>query len=297
MIAITSAEQWHELRRTRIGGSEVAALFGCSPWHSTYSLWQEKAGRIRAEPLQQTERMFWGAWLQGRVAAGAVARGLVSDVTSMHDEAANIPTVYCEHPTLAGMGASPDGECVHPDHGRCLVEVKCVDWLRYRDDWLDGPPLRVSLQGQHTLACVPGSAYAGVFYIVLVGGNQLETYYEPRSLSVAAEIERRVTEFWRSIADGTPPPPDGHDATTASLVRMHPEDDGSVIDLSGQAEEACEGYLAAIDRRKEANLCVVAHANALREMLGDATAGTCEGYALKWALTAAGQRRLSVKEI
>ena len=45
-VPITSEAEWRELRARHVGGSEVAALYGCSPYLSHWALWQIKAGLL-----------------------------------------------------------------------------------------------------------------------------------------------------------------------------------------------------------------------------------------------------------
>ena len=43
---IKSEAHWHELRAKHVGGSEVAALFGRSPYSTPWQMWMEKAGKL-----------------------------------------------------------------------------------------------------------------------------------------------------------------------------------------------------------------------------------------------------------
>jgi predicted phage-related endonuclease len=53
---------WLARRRLGIGGSDVAALLGISPWHSQMSLWMEKRGEL--ENAEQTDNQRWGLALE-----------------------------------------------------------------------------------------------------------------------------------------------------------------------------------------------------------------------------------------
>lgn len=39
-------EEWLELRKAYIGGSEAGAIIGMNPYKSAYTLWAEKTGRL-----------------------------------------------------------------------------------------------------------------------------------------------------------------------------------------------------------------------------------------------------------
>jgi len=57
----THTGAWHEARATRLGGSEVAAVLGLSPWLSRFSLWHiKKGGWVQPE----VDEMRWGRMLE-----------------------------------------------------------------------------------------------------------------------------------------------------------------------------------------------------------------------------------------
>ena len=57
--------EWHEQRRLALGGSEVAAVLGISPFESRFSLWHRKAGL--AQPIQDSPEMEWGRRLESAI--------------------------------------------------------------------------------------------------------------------------------------------------------------------------------------------------------------------------------------
>lgn len=57
---------WLEARKSGIGGSDVAAVLGMSPWRSPMDVWLEKTGR--SEPVEENDAMYWGKKLEALVA-------------------------------------------------------------------------------------------------------------------------------------------------------------------------------------------------------------------------------------
>ena len=51
-------QEWLELRRTGIGGSDCAAALGMSKWQSQLGLWLDKMGQ--GKPVEESEAMYWG---------------------------------------------------------------------------------------------------------------------------------------------------------------------------------------------------------------------------------------------
>ena len=55
-----------ELRKTYIGGSDIAAIMGLSPYRTRYQVWAEKTGRT--EPKAENESMMWGKRIEDLIA-------------------------------------------------------------------------------------------------------------------------------------------------------------------------------------------------------------------------------------
>ena len=301
---------WLAARRSTVGGSEVAALFGCQPAYalSAFALWQAKAGRI-AEPEVRAERAEWGLRLEAAIAAAAAER-LGVEVE---------PGRWVRHPSVPGMAATTDfhvkdgGSLGHEGPG--VMEVKNADWLIHRRTWVGGePPLHVLLQLQHQLAC---TGFGWGVVVALIGGNRLaEPYVYKARPALVAEIERRVEGFWQSVERGEPPEPDGAESTIRALARLHPEDDGGREPLDLAADEglplACARLLDAQARRRAAELDERAAKALILARMGSARLGRCAGYLIEAAAVAgspdrvasagetirgrAGHRRLNVRE-
>lgn len=238
----------HSAARSKvIGASEVAALFGLSPYTTLYELWHRKAGDLPEVDLSDNERVFWGQILERAIAEGiALQTGWRVGPYSGH----------VLHPTVAGMGCSPDCRVQHPERGDGLLQIKNVDalifakWPRSESGAVE-PPMNYQLQVQHELACTgkPWGALA-----VLVGGNRLEIFEFERHEGVIARIEAEVTRFWQSIEAGEEPQPDF--ARDLETIRMLYGDtlEGEVVDLSGnpRVSELCADYTAASGAEKSA---------------------------------------------
>ena len=58
-----NSPEWHELRRTGIGGSDIAAICKTSPWTSPMALWAKKTGRL-SDDYTPSEAAEWGTRLE-----------------------------------------------------------------------------------------------------------------------------------------------------------------------------------------------------------------------------------------
>src|SRR5690606_1735645 len=212
-------------RHKVVGASEVAALFGLSPFVTLYELWHRKAGDLPEVDLSDNERVFWGTVLEPAIADG---------IATQTGWRMGLYRGHVQHATVEGMGCSPDCWVDHPERGDGLVQIKNVDaivfakWPRGESGAVE-PPMQYQLQVQHELACT-GKSWGAL--AVLVGGNRLEIFEYSRHEGVIARIEAEVTKFWQSIRDGAEPQPDfARDLETIRAL-YGTALEGEVVDLS-----------------------------------------------------------------
>lgn len=232
-IIVRNEAHWHELRAANIGSSDQPALWGVSPFKTPFQLWHEKRGTLQTEDLSENLRVICGKHLEA---------GIAMAIAEIHKLKIRKTRRYIAHPTVEGMGASLDYE-VATDDGWLPLEIKNVDFMVWRDEWLhDGdahePPEHIDIQIQHQISCTE-SPYAMLG--VLVGGNTLHLIRRDRHEGIVAAIKAKVVAFWKSIADGIEPDIDAADDLDA-LLRVRTATDGSTIDLRGDSQ--LEGLLA-----------------------------------------------------
>ena len=225
IILPTDENHWLSLRAQDITSTEVAALFGCSPYLTKFELWHRKKDRT-VITLEPSERMRWGTRLQDSIAQG-IAEDQGWRVRRMAE--------YIRNSELR-IGASFDfgiletvdfpGINFKDEQPIGLLEIKNVDSLAFRDGWiidgdtLEAPP-HIELQVQHQLL-VSGlsTAYIGA----LIGGNRVVLIKRESDSNVHYAIKNAVAEFWKSIEENNPPPP------------IFPQDSQAVSKLYGYAE-------------------------------------------------------------
>lgn len=217
--------EWLALREMHVGGSEVAALFyqwktaagetvvrhmfepmaeddvclGClSPYSTGYRLFQEKAGKLKPEDFG-SERMDAGTYLESAIAEWSRKK---------FDWNLRKVRRYIQHPNHPGWGASLDFEVHEKGRAGWPVEVKNVDGLIYRDQWVgEGDeifdwPLHINLQLQHQI----GAAEAPEGYVVCcVRGNELKRGHIRRHEATQARIGEAIDMFWQAVDQGADP--------------------------------------------------------------------------------------------
>ena len=57
-----------EVRKLFIGGTDIAALLRMHPYRKKYRVWLEKTGRMDPDNLDDNEAVFWGSFLEDKIA-------------------------------------------------------------------------------------------------------------------------------------------------------------------------------------------------------------------------------------
>lgn len=229
-------QHWHALRAQDLTSTDIAALFGLSPYATAIDVWHNKRDGVTAS-VPDNERMKWGRRLES-----VVAHGIAEDqgwIVRQMQEYGRLP----EH----RIGSSFDFHVMNnnpqsyiapdPDHDYVL-EIKNVDALAYREGWIVEDdfieaPAHIELQLQHQLL-VSGLR---VGYIgALIGGNRVELLRREADDAVHAAILKRAGEFWRSIEAGTPPPVVTADDARAYIRRATAISPSTLLDWRGDAE-------------------------------------------------------------
>lgn len=221
IIIPRSKEHWLELRSRDITSTEIAALFGISPYISKFELWHNKKNQVITR-LEENERMTWGKRLEATIAQG-IAEDNGWKIRKMEE--------YIRNPELR-LGASFDfaiQEPINPsteaqpslstgaicyitkffkDTG--LLEIKNVDYFVSKDSWIqtdtgiEAAP-HIELQCQHQLL-VSGLPYLKIG--ALVGGNSVILIHREPDHEIFNAIIEESKKFWESIESNTPPPID-----------------------------------------------------------------------------------------
>ena len=230
-------EEWLALRANDITSTEVSALFGISPYTTLFELWHRKRSGAVVE-IEENERMKWGTRLQDAIASG-IADDHGWKVRRM-DEYMRLP----DH----RIGSSFDFMATDDSGAEFLLEVKNVDSLQYRENWLviDGEleaPVHIELQLQHQM--LVSGAESGVIG-ALSGGNKSTLIRRTADKEMHAIIIRKVAAFWRSIAEGKEPAPEfPADADVVSRLFGFAEP-GKLVNMDSDAAfaEMCAEYVA-----------------------------------------------------
>jgi putative phage-type endonuclease len=242
-------EEWLQLRRQGIGGSDAAAVLGLNPYKTNFALWEEKVGAREPDDLSENEAVHWGNVLEEPVAQEFARR------TGRKVRRVNALLRHPEHPFMI---ANLDREVVAEDDGKPeILECKTAGhWAANSEQWgpsgTDLVPKPYLVQAMHYLA-VTGRTRAHV--AALIGGQELRLYTVERNEELIAAMIERERAFWKMVETRTAPTIiDIADAKRAFPVSLEGEIDclghSDVFDAALQLREQTRLRKAADDRIK-----------------------------------------------
>lgn len=184
----TERSTWLQERRKGIGGSDVAAILGLSPWRTPYQVWEDKTGR--SEEQTETPAIYWGRLLEDPI------RQAYADRTGLSVKKPDQMFTSPDHPfMLANLdGIASDGR---------LVEFKTTS---RGDGWgeegTDEIPEYYQTQVQHYMA-VMGVERTDVG--VLIAGRDFRIYTVMADIELQQMLIDEEAKFWELVQTDTPP--------------------------------------------------------------------------------------------
>ena len=184
--------EWMEQRRLGVGASEIAVLFGLSPWSTLEELWDEKVNGCDYSP--GSELFHFGHEFEPLIAAEFASR--------TGEEVAHPPSeiMVGEKPYFR---ASLDRVVVENGKPVAALELKNLNESRHAEYRVAGPSIGYLLQLQYQMM-VAKLDYG--YLAVMFGGQKFVAWQVNANPAVQEEIARRVEEFWGYVERKEMPP-------------------------------------------------------------------------------------------
>ena len=229
-------------RGTGIGGSEIAAVLGVSPWEQAVDVFYRKRPDLAAEHGYQRREVAGDHVDFGCYVEEPVAR-LYEKRTGNRVRRANVTR---RHASADWLVANIDRKVEGQRRG---LEIKSVNswWLAHLwgpDGTDEVPEYYYPQVAQYMLVC----DYPEWDLAALIGGaTDFRIYHLQRDPEVDDIILETSRQFWHeNVLAGIPPAIDPHHKTAAdALRRVFTRADGEVITLSSEAAEWHERLVAA----------------------------------------------------
>lgn len=258
-----SREEWLELRKKYIGGSDAASVCGLNDYQSPYALWCEKRG-ITPE-FEGNLRTRIGTELEPIIAK------LFEDETGKKVQNCNFSLVNDQYPWAM---ADVDRMVVGED---AILEIKSTSSLNLKHYKNGDYPARFYVQVMHYLA-VTGKQKA--YLAVLIGNSDFRVFEVDRDESEIEALMSAEKEFYGYMTSGEEPPVIPQDAESVELA--HPVSNGTSIELFGQ-QNVMRQYLELKARITELEKEADGISAMLKQDMGDAEKGTDGEFVCTWA--------------
>lgn len=195
-----SREEWLEYRRLGIGGSDVAAIFGISPFRTARDLYYDKLNIVTAD-----DEGNWVAMEMGNLLEPLVAK-IFARKTGL-----KVFQRKCmfQHPRYPWMLADLDYLVELPDGSIAILEIKTTNYNARDNWWYNGKeivPIYYESQGRHYMSVMNIDR---VYFCCLYGNNEEETIIRhiDRDMDYEAEMIAVEQIFWQENVLAKVPPP------------------------------------------------------------------------------------------
>ncbi|MDA5386494.1 YqaJ viral recombinase family protein [Loigolactobacillus backii] len=274
-------QQWLENRRGGIGGSDVAAILGMSPWRSPYEVWADKTNQL---PISDKGNEFthWG-----NVMEPILAREFEKQTNK---KVYRQNKTYC-HPKYDFLRANIDRDIAGEDG---FLEIKTA--MEYKSqEWADDEvPAAYLLQVQHYMN-VLDRPYC--YFATLVGGHHFMTKKVERDQTVIDQTQEILIEWWQKhVIEGAPPEVDGTESTERTLRLLYPDSVANAIELPPDVKPFLDQRSQAKQQIKGYQEIVVLADNRVREAMREAGTATCGRYKITNKQNKKGSRVLRIRE-
>ncbi|MDX3239748.1 YqaJ viral recombinase family protein [Streptomyces sp. ME03-5709C] len=271
--ADASHEEWLAVRRSGIGGSDLAGILGLDKRRGPRRVYEEKLGFTEPE----NSYMRWGRRLEPVIAEE------FSDETGLSTAMPPGTLVHIDHPwALANVDryVLRDGAVAGPLECKNKSEYLSGEWDG--EEAPDGPALQA-----HWYQAVGG--WQDAWLAGLIGGNRLRIFHLPRNEELIEELIAYAGAWYqRHIVEGFVPPVDGLESTKNLLARLWDVKPEAVAEVEVDTARDLRAQRAALKaeiKALEDQLTTVE--NTMRDTAKDAEIVRC-GTATAWTWKANG---------
>lgn len=276
----TAKQAWLAERRQGIGGSDVAAILGLSPWRTPVDVWLDKTGR--AAPKPETNAMRIGTELENLVAkmyCEETGRAVQRHNKMLHDGCllGNFDRLVI-----------PEGQKVAAHQGEIRTDT-LLECKTSSADWPDGVPLYYQTQVQHYMGLSPALRYADVACLFLHRKNFKIERIERDNVAIA-RMKVVLRAWWhRHVELDEMPAPTGEEDCKKLWASSNP---GKTVCAAPEIEDAVRQYAEFEAEAKSIEAEIAVRRDLICAAMGDAeTLAAPDGTALVSWKSAKGRDR------
>lgn len=270
----TSREAWLEWRRNGLGGSDVAAVLGLSPFAGPWDVYLSKVQRVDTpdSPAMERGRRFERAiadWAADLLELGVIEPGAPA-IDDEHDWIRGTPDFYLQ-PLKPGQANG--------------LECKTT---RYLDPAHWGAPGTDKIPIGYRIQCAWYMRIAGLpcWHVAVFSTLQdrLELYCVERDLEIEQRLVERAGHWWhRHIVNKEPPALDGSAQAGRWLRSQHPTAGDTMLEADAEIEQIATRIreLQHVEKLAQAERAELE--NRVKSRIGDAKGIAGEFGSFKWS--------------
>ncbi len=244
LIKAQSEADWLALRKTGIGGSDIAAIMGLNRYRGAHDVWEDKT----SDTIQQEEpnqAIHFGILLEDVVAKEFSRRtGMkVQRVNATIKDGIRIANIdrAIVNPDISGNVRFRDGALTTD----ALLECKTAGfhsawrWGESHEQYIVGdmpsPPADMPLEYLAQIQWYMGITGCKVAYVaVLIGGQDFRIYKVDRDQDIIDHMFAEADAFWKNVEAKTPPTP----TTAEEAAKTWPQDNGESVEADNDVAAA-----------------------------------------------------------
>lgn len=212
----STRDAWLELRRHKVGGSEMSMVLDRNPYNSRFSLWWQK---FNGWEIEATFEMRVGTMLENTIGDLFAER---FPEAMLFRPGADL----WAHPDYPHMVVTPDFLAVFSDDPTRVIPIECKSDQTSKDYGLDGTP-DVPEHHRIQLLCQAVTFGSPLGYVAHLQGKRFSVHPVPVTPEALSEYVNHWTpeasRFVASLEAGYPPDieGDGHKATSLVLDQLY----------------------------------------------------------------------------
>jgi len=249
-----SREDWLKIRRSGVGGSDVAGIMKMSPFATPLDVYLDKIGE--SKPIEENARMIAGRFLEPAVAN--MFADMFTDYKLVKD------THMRFHKDYPYMFANTDYLIKAPDGSYGVLEIKTTNsW--YAKTWTDDVPAQYYLQLMYYIGIMD---FQFGYIAILIDGWDFRCYRYERNNNDIQSIFFNVMKFWNDnvIAKVEPEPMSDEDLKT-----LYPETvSGKCVEADVLVRADCNEYLEVLEEESVLKSKKSKLAFDIKRVMGDA---------------------------
>ena len=185
-------EEWLEVRKKGIGGSDIAAILGFNHYKSPLAIYLDKTDQKIPE---DKENVAAEVGLELEPYLSKKFTKLIKDTEGIDIELFEMPEVL-QHDEIDYFLVNLDRWFVHPQRGNCVVELKTTTEFK-RDLWVgDEVPDEYYCQVQWQLMI---TGFKCGYLVVLIGNRIVDVKLIPRNEEFIQDLKQKGITFWQEF--------------------------------------------------------------------------------------------------